>query len=586
MKLSDRFTAERGPQAAPPPSDLERVFALPRRVPEDTDLTPEFRHRPVCGRCPLCAKGPAQLWPIQSAMLAEARLLDGLFASVACGAGKTLCTLLLPQAMKSARAVLFVKPSLIPQLMGADVPLYSLHYRIPRLRVVAGDSPTDFATPFVAVVPYSLLSSAKRADILNELAPDLIISDEAHSFRAMNSSRTMRFIRYMRANLSTRFAALSGTMTTRSLADYWHLITFALRKRSPLPLKRTEMLEWAAAVDSETAIFDRETADKLSVFCSRGETLRQGFRRRLVETPGVVATSESALGSSLIVDERVVALAPPVKAALDEVHRTWCWNGDELEDPLAMTRVARQLSQGFYYKWDWPRGVVDEEWLIARNAWHREVRNFLLDRARDGMDSPLLLAQAAATGKWISKAWEAWSRVKHRPQPPVIPVWISDYLLQDVIAFGRQIDGPLIVWYEHQAIGERLAQLSRWPHFGAGDDVLLTKVRGDRQRIIICSQRAHGTGRNLQTYSRNLILCSAANGAALEQQIARTHRPGQADDEVRVTFYLHTPELRGAVEQAMRDAKYIEETTGQRQKLLYSTCLIPLPKEKDHGHVW
>jgi hypothetical protein len=55
-----------------------------------------------------------------------------------------------------------------------------------------------------------------------------------------------------------------------------------------------------------------------------------------------------------------------------------------------------------------------------------------------------------------------------------------------------------------------------------------------------------------------------------EQTIARTHRPGQEADDVYVDIFQHTDELETAYFSAVLDARYIEATQGQKQKLLYA----------------
>ena len=84
------------------------------------------------------------------------------------------------------------------------------------------------------------------------------------------------------------------------------------------------------------------------------------------------------------------------------------------------------------------------------------------------------------------------------------------------------------------------------------------------------SIRAHGVGKNLQHgWSNQLVVEPPSSGNVWEQLLGRTHRPGQQADTVRVTVYTHTPAFRDAVLKAKKDAHYIQDTTGSRQKLLY-----------------
>lgn len=61
---------------------------------------------------------------------------------------------------------------------------------------------------------------------------------------------------------------------------------------------------------------------------------------------------------------------------------------------------------------------------------------------------------------------------------------------------------------------------------------------------------------------------TVVNGA--EVPLGRLHRQGQKSDEVRFELYQHCLQARGDFAQARSDARYIERTTGTRQKLCYA----------------
>jgi hypothetical protein len=56
--------------------------------------------------------------------------------------------------------------------------------------------------------------------------------------------------------------------------------------------------------------------------------------------------------------------------------------------------------------------------------------------------------------------------------------------------------------------------------------------------------------------------------------LARTHRHGQEADEVTCEMFMHIDELEKSFEQARRDARYLEDTYGNRQKLNYADIVI------------
>lgn len=328
---------------------------------------------------PLFAKtGELKFWPIQSAAIIEAAKADGLFAPIGVGWGKTLIGLALPEAFGSKRAVYLVKPDLKRQLEREAETFYGKHFNLPLDRIT--------------IVSYTELSSASTATILEQIDPDAIIADEAHCLRHKDSARTKRFLRFAKEHPSCKFAFMSGTMTTRSISDYAHLIELALRKNSPLPRGYREIKDWAGALDVEPEY--QMGPGILRKLCKEGESVREGFQRRLVETEGVVATKESAIGTSLIICKLKPTAPKGIKALMAKVKKTWTIGDEELDSATAKARVLKQLACGFWYRWDWPGGERDFEWLEARRDWHREVRQ-KLQHATEGLDSPLLVSRAA-----------------------------------------------------------------------------------------------------------------------------------------------------------------------------------------------
>ena len=568
-------------------SDLSRIKALPRR-PETwdniPDLTPVYLKPSDCSGCQLCRRGLGLRKP-QSVTLYEAAAQNGALCPIGVGWGKTLLALLLPDAMQSKRAVILVQPDLREQLIQVDIPLYGRHYKIPAM--IDGRTMRAVNTGFgsgTIIVAYSQLSTAKSHDILDHLAPDLIISDECHNLRHRSAARTKRFMRYMKAHPECRLVAMSGSMTTRSIKDFAHLSELALRNRSPVPGNFRELEDWAAALDVSPD--PMHPGELIEAFCDPSDTgsewdrARSGFRRRFVQTPGVIATDDGGAGMSLVIQERKPPDTPDVvKKALKNLFDAWTTpdGEEELEDALAIARIARQLSNGFYYHWVWPDGLRDEEWLDARKNWHRAIRQILSHRARPGLDSPLLVARAAERGELdagTSVAWREWCAVKARPAPPTEAVWLSDWLVTDACKWAAETSNG-IIWYEHEAIGRAVSEAGIYPLFAGGvDSENILKCRPVTDPHIVASIKAHGTGKNLQAYCNNLVTTPPGNGTRWEQMLGRTHRPGQESDSVNVWVYLHTPTFRATWENALNDAEFVEKTQGSKQKLLQATRLV------------
>lgn len=564
--------------------EFQRIRDLPRRTLDFSavpDLTPLFRHTEICNTpgCDLCRRGPAQLLPMQSALLFEVERMKGAIGALPVGCGKTLCSLLLADVLHCQRAIILVPPDVRDQLLNVDIDRYARHFKIPFGRFT--------------VVAYSQLSSPRTPDILENLDPDGIFPDEAHCLRNRQSTRYKRFRVCVSRRPTIPIVPLSGTLTVKSVKDYSHLSDSALRENSPLPREYKQTEEWASALDVPKADFPQMPPGALLEFCneeekrniakgeySENEAARLGFRRRLVQSHGVVATSEASLGVSLIIRKRQIDVPKEVADAIRELTKTWCIEDEEIDSATTMAAYAREMSCGFYYVWDWPEGKKDYEWLEARRDWNRAVRNQLLRASRPGLDSPSLVALATMRGDLpkLQGVWDAWRAVKDRwsPKPPTKAVWLSEYLMHDMVAWSKEADNESgIIWYGYTAVEEWLEKNTSIPVYGSGRAAELVEVSkyAEPGSVIACSLHADRKGKNLQhRWSRNLFSYVMANGEAWEQAIGRTHRTGQTADDVVCDVYLQTEAVEDAWRGARESARYIEDSSPMGpQKLNYAT---------------
>lgn len=208
------------------------------------------------------------------------------------------------------------------------------------------------------------------------------------------------------------------------------------------------------------------------------------------------------------------------------------------------------------------------------------------------MDSPLLLARAAVAGEWKSRHYaryaEAAREFRHRTnmrEPETEAVWLDDFMVQDAAAWGRKHVG--IIWFDHPDLGRAIAKAGGFPYYGASTETrLVTDPRtGEKvppivlekgDRTVVASVRSWGTGWNLQAFNNQLVTTPSSSGKTWEQLLGRTHRTGQIADEVTCVVYRHTLELRESMKQAVKDAGFIEQTLGSRQKLLYCNITFDL----------
>lgn len=554
------------PKTDKPATEADRILALPEWDPETfaIDLTGELK----------TLNGTWELKPLQSLALHWIREVRGLLGPLPVGSGKTLVSLLAPTVLKAERPVLMLPPQMVTPLMRMwDI--LRPHWKI---------------QTNIHVVPYSQLSVASSTRLLEEtLRPDLIVCDECHALRYETSARTKRVLRFAQMYPTTRFVFLSGTVTARGLRDYAHLAELALRGMTPLPKNADELISWSACLDADGKprsvdwdMFARfhdvrhiDMGDDNGA--ARREAARAVFQRRLTRTPGVVSSTESSVGSSLILRRRAVEMPDIVKEALQNLRATWCRpDGEELVSALDYWRASMQLMQGFYYYWDWTYGGkkpgdVDKEWLNARARWHKVVRGILQQNIA-GLDSPLLVYRATEKGLLQDPntrgAYDGWLRVRDREKPPTKTQWLSEYLISDALDWME--DHPKgLVWQSDKAM-ERAFVDSGVKVIPAGET-----PPDDGKQGMVLSIPSHGTGLNLQAHNEALIVCFPGSGKTDEQLLGRLHRQGQLADEVTFDYYAESPEAAGAVAKAKADAKYIQDTMRAPQKLLYATWVGP-----------
>lgn len=501
-------------------------------------------------------EGTQSLRSIQARALMELYEHGGLFGPIPVGEGKTLVAFLAPAVLRAERPLLLVPSSVYPQTC-AMYTEYARHWRLPNIQILT----------------YGLLSRESGEEALFEAHPDLLICDEAHYLRAKDAARTRRVLRYMAQNPDTRFVALSGTMTNQSLRDYAHLLWLAVRNHCFLPRDRYLFDSWCRILDSREQPMRSDFYAVESLCPDHGhnrETVRKAYQDRLRGCPGVVCGEPGRLGTSL----RLVWFKPRwgSEKAYQRVEETGMRpDGMVLADPVSVWRCLRQVALGFYYKWSWPKGEEDIPWVLARNAWAREVRSELAFHAGPGYETEhqvyraveaLPADQRAACS--LGQAWNAWTEAMTRPGPETVSVWLETETLGNIIqAFRRE---PVILWYWSQAVADELERQGvtvcragqRPPVFDA-----------DLPRLLGLSL-AHATGWNLQRYHRSIVLEPPSNGQQWEQLIGRTHRWGQEADTVFVYVPDHAPLYRAAVAKARKDARYVEQTKGMAQRLCYA----------------
>ena len=546
------------------PTDIDRILRIPVST-EAPDITDRLR----------APGGTMRLRPAQNQALHDLALAKGGVFPIGVGWGKTLITQLAGVVLAAKRPLVML-PAPCEAQFWRDYAANSRHFTL---------------HPNLQTLTYSKLQVVSGRDALKTMAPDLIIADEAHNLRNLRSARCQRVHRYLRdqqlAGVPVMFVALSGTLTTKSLADYAHLTKWALRESAPVPRDASEVAAWSLCIDAGTRpgpIELRRMAPFIRHFYPGAdltqEHARRAFAERFTRTLGVVATRDSsAVGCSLLILRRKVEVSPKIEAALRHVRETWSLpNGEaEFAERTGLVAVCKQVAQGFYYRWEWPPDKPDAQdqlWMQERKAWAKAVRD-QIGAEHDGLDSELLVANAC---RWslrhgslyphlkptTLRAWERWHTFHGIKPPPTVAVWLDDSILRDAVSWAQAQREPVIIWYGDTAVGTRFAELGL-PVYGQGSE--MPKVA----ETCAASYNVHGTGKNLQAWRTQLLLDPPSSGQGWEQLLGRTHRQGQTADEVLFYYYDHTEEYRNAITAAKASAAYIEETTQTPQRLLYAT---------------
>ncbi len=496
--------------------ELRRIMALPRRLwDDDPDYLTKILKTP---------QGTMGLRQIQHVALTEIGMVGGLFGPLRVGAGKTLISLLAPVVGFAARPLLLVPASLVGKTE-RDSTLLRVHWDLPS---------------HIRIMSYEWLGRVQAAEALEEYHPDQIVADEVHRLKNPRAACTRRVRRFMAEHPSTKFVAMSGTITKRSIKDYAHIIRWCIKGTAcPLPQWHGDLELWADALDERKGQTKRANPGALRALCNEEEdklwteeprrAARMAYRRRLVETPGVVATKSTPIDASI----RVSSVEPPVTSAIDDAFATLrdMWetpDGWPISDGLSMFRHARELALGFFYIWS-PRPPAP--WLEARRAWCSFVRK-ILGHSRK-LDSELQVRREHGD----SPECRAWVEIRDSFKPNTEPRWLDASIVKYCASWAKENNG--IVWTEHRCFGELLQSLGV-PYYGrkgldARGNMIEEHPAGQG---LAASIPSNSTGRNLQAWSKNLIVSMPANGLQTEQLMGRTHRDGQPADEV--TFEIIT----------------------------------------------
>lgn len=537
-------------------SETSRILNIPVDDRDGTTLVESWTAR---------LRAPGGTWDLlpQQALSIEYAASDdarGLFLPVTVGGGKTLLGALLGTVMgyEPHEVVVLCRPNLIAEA-ARELELYHEQF--------------VFEDP--VYLSYKILSDTDSGSLLWQLAPKLIIADEAHALKHPRAARTNRFVKYMRMRRDVRFVAMSATFTNASVQEYAHLAYLALGDYSPLPIVWPTLESWSRVVDVNPKQpptkqdwhslmpliekFGPNDDEDLPLY----KQARHAFGERLRLTPGVVVTDGDSYDGEIEVADWLPVVPSGITDAMDLLKDEGVLpNGTIVEDPPSK---LLQLSQGFYYFPDWP-GEPDLEWLYAKREWEQQLRAFKA-KGKLGLDSDALIRRALIAGderiqKYLSLrvAWEQWQEHAHKAPPPQGVEWISTSILEQALEFA-ETNGPMLIWGSYGAVFDKFEELGAY--------VTPKAERPAAGALAVVSSYSHSTGLNLQhDWANNLVMAPSSNGGLWQQLMGRTARLGQKADVVRFWVGQHTGELRAAFKTAKKKAEYIQSTQQLQQKLL------------------
>ena len=261
--------------------ELRRILELPQRDPEEQGI----RLVEFATSVYKTEGGTQTLRPLQALALAELQLVGGVICMMPVGQGKTLVSFLGP--VKTSKTPLLLIPAEHKTKTEKEFEALCEHWKSHKNYKIA---------------TYEKIS--RNPELLENISPDMLVLDEAHRLKNPKSGVTRRVGRYLKANPETKVIVLTGTLTKRSLRDWYRLQQWTLpEKLNVLPKYFKELEDWALALDEKPEF--RKQLGALRVFGKDLQSAREGYGQHIRRVPGIIgatAKKENMELSILLVD--------------------------------------------------------------------------------------------------------------------------------------------------------------------------------------------------------------------------------------------------------------------------------------------
>lgn len=427
-----------------------------------------------------------RLWGTQANSIYATMLYGGILGPIGVGWGKTLISLMAAGVFytqyEKQKILLLIPPEVASQLVDNDIAFARRRVQIPYpIHVLCGRHPSQRISiaksnrPGLYIMAYSQLSTKDTDEVLGLINPDVVIGDEAHRISKPRAARTQRVSRFLRERETSTHGKvecsfLSGTLTSKSVMDYYYLAKAALGDRTPLPLSESMAFGWGDVVDAEKVEWESAQHQQGAVesntngpgpllplvewaranFPAEAGALtdtREGFRRayqiRLDTAPGVVMSGDAEISTSLILDNIPVPKHKEcegwqeLQELLDRVEKLWeTPNGDPIDHAIHKWKWRDELSVGFYNELIWPqvehlahrRRISEGEatTLLERSMHYyeehkcyvSELRKWLERFGTTGVDTPMLVGNA------LKQIHDGKAQSNDR-LPELYPLWLA-----------------------------------------------------------------------------------------------------------------------------------------------------------------
>lgn len=485
--------------------------------------------------------------------------IQGAFCPIQVGGGKTLSSLIIANdaftKFGCRRMMLCIPPTLVDQLVRHDIPMYRRKVHIAyNITVMAGRSPqkrrqfAESGRKGLYIMPYSLLQTKDTSDVLEAIAPEIIIADEAHNICG-RSARAQRIRNYITLH-NPHVVAMSGTITKKTPNDYAFMARAALGNNNFLPNSMSLASEWSAVIGADVASIDEYRQAGIKApnkapnpgpilpliswakenfpeerFDRNLNGFRKAYKMRMMTCKGTVCSGENTLGVSLVLKNNPVEDCTKTEG-WEELERlgkqikeeALTPNGDEIEHAMHSWKWLYELYGGGFYnelKWPEPELVVrrkncttaEAEYLIEKSIVHheagqeyaRDLRKFLRNHSKPHLDTPFLVGQSMHNHgdrdvpSALYKTWREWKDLdfEGRIERDSFAVRVCPYKVDQAVAWA--MDLPAV--NKAQGFPEGSGGVIWYHHQAVGKWIVEKLTEAGCDRILYCPAGAAGNRR-------------------------------------------------------------------------------------------